>query len=111
MPANLAHKLVPSKVQDELDAAKQSIGDAVETADAKARKVSEAAMQELSVLAANLNSRLKDLGISAEEMLDETKEGAVSLQRKMVEEVAAHPLRSLAIAAGLGLAFGLLSRK
>lgn len=82
-----------------------------DAADARAKELTDNAMRELSALATSLNARLKDLGVDADRMIEGAKEGAVSLEKRLADEVVSRPLRSLAIAAGLGIALGFLTRK
>lgn len=81
------------------------------TIDSKARQITDNAMEELSSLAANLNTRLKEFGIDTSKAVEGAKEGAVTVERKISDELVSHPLRSLAIAAGIGLVLGMITRK
>ncbi len=111
MQAQSGRKGTPESMQSTIDQAKDRGEELLNTADSKARQMTDNAMSELSSLASNLNSRLKDLGIDTAKVAESAKEGAASIETKLSDELVAHPLRSLAIAAGIGLVLGAMSRK
>lgn len=110
MSATTARQL-RSGLQDQMEQAKEQGEGMMNAVDTKARQLTDNAVQELSSLAANLNTRLKEFGIDTDKAVEGAKEGAASIERKLSDELISHPLRSLAIAAGVGLLLGMMSRK
>ncbi len=110
MAASTARNL-RTGVEDQIDRAKEQGEGMMNAVDHKARQLTDNAVEELSSLAANLNTRLKEFGIDTDRAVEGAKEGAASLERKISDELVNHPLRSLAIAAGVGLFLGMMSRK
>lgn len=98
-------------IRGELDSAIERGEEFVSEADAKARELTENAVKEITALVSSLNARLKTLGVDANTMVEGAKDTATSVEKRIAEEVATRPLRSLFIAAAIGLGLGYLSRK
>lgn len=108
MTITTAHRL--KSVKEEagiLEAGEKMVSDT----NAKARELSESAVREITDMMASMKARLKDLGVDTDQMLETAKDSASSVEKRIAEEVVERPLRSLAIAAGIGLALGFLTRK
>ena len=87
----------------DLSAKKDDLVDqASQTADHVGRKVSD--------LASSANSTLQDFGIRTDVMTDKAKQKTSEMQDAVISEIKANPIRSVAIAAGVGYIFALMSR-
>jgi ElaB/YqjD/DUF883 family membrane-anchored ribosome-binding protein len=102
---------IRSDIASAADTAMERGEDFVSEADAKARELTENAVKEITALVSSLNERLKTLGVDAGTMVEGAKDTATSIEKRLAEEVATRPLRSLFIAAAIGLGLGFLSRK
>lgn len=87
------------------------VEDLADGAQAKARDMTENAVREISSIVASLKTQLRELGVDTEKMIDGAKDSAVSVEKRIAEEIVARPVRSLAIAAGVGLLLGFVTRK
>jgi len=87
------------------------VEDMASDANAKARDMTENAVREISSIVASLKTQLRDLGVDTEKVIDGAKDSAASVEKRIAEEIVARPVRSLALAAGVGLLLGFLSRK
>lgn len=59
----------------------------------------------------NINHKLKAVGVDTDVMKDAAKEQVSDLQKLIADELKARPLRTLGIAAGVGLLVGLLATR
>ena len=78
---------------------------------ATAQEMTKNAVREMAEIVNTLKTTLKDLGVDTEQMMETAKSEAASIENQIAKEVAERPLRSLAIAGCIGLAFGFLARK
>ncbi|MCA0400243.1 MAG: DUF883 C-terminal domain-containing protein [Proteobacteria bacterium] len=108
MTITTAHRL---KSVNEEAAVVQAGEKMVSDTSAKARELTDSAVREITDMMASMKARLKDLGVDTDQMLETAKDSASSVEKRIAEEVVERPLRSLAIAAGIGLALGFLTRK
>lgn len=59
----------------------------------------------------NISGKLKSVGVDTDVMKDAAKEQVSDLQKLIADELKARPLRTLGIAAGVGLLVGLLAAR
>lgn len=59
-------------------------------------------------MASNVNQKLKSVGVDTDVMVDAAKGQATELQRLIADELKVHPLRTLGVAALVGLVAGLM---
>lgn len=92
-------------------AAKAEVEDAVERAAAAGAAARDAAVEGAETAAANIAAKLKAAGIDTNVMAETAKGQASELQRLLAEELRTRPLRSLGIAAAVGLIVGLMTAR
>ena len=92
-------------------AAKAEVEDAVERAAAAGAASRDAAAETAESAAATVAAKLKAAGIDTDVMAEAAKGQASELQRLLAEELRARPLRSLGIAAAIGLIVGLMTAR
>ena len=95
------------------DIARDGMKDASAKKDQFVDKVSQTAdtiNTKVSDMASAANSTLKDYGIRTDVMSDIAKQKTSELQDAVVQEIKTNPIRSVAIAAGVGFLFALMSR-
>lgn len=80
----------------------EMMNQASQAADTLGRKASD--------MASTANSTLQEFGIRTDVMTDKAKQKTSELQDVVVSEIKANPIRSVAIAAGVGFVFALMSR-
>jgi ElaB/YqjD/DUF883 family membrane-anchored ribosome-binding protein len=64
-----------------------------------------------SDVAENVSSKLKSIGVDTDVMVDMAKDKATDLQKLLMSELKDRPMRSLGIAAAVGLLFGYMSSR
>ncbi|MBY0610850.1 MAG: hypothetical protein K2P80_01570 [Beijerinckiaceae bacterium] len=106
-----------TNIRDLNDKANDAIHDGVKEASAKADDFINQASQtadtvgrKVSDLASSANSTLQEFGIRTDVMTDKAKRKTSEMQDAVISEIKTNPLRSIAIAAGVGYLFALLSR-
>lgn len=104
-------------IRDLNDKAGEAIHDGVKDVSAKtddmidqASQAAETVSRKVSDLASSANSTLQEFGIRTDVMTDKAKRKTSEMQDAVVSEIKANPIRSIAIAAGVGYLFALLSR-
>jgi ElaB/YqjD/DUF883 family membrane-anchored ribosome-binding protein len=83
-------------------------------AQAVLRDASSAAQSATKVageFARDVNERLKAVGVDTDVMADAVKSRSDDLQRLIADELSTRPVRTLAVAAALGLAVGFLTTR
>ena len=83
----------------------------VKTAEQDASELGESIARNASDIAENVSSKLKTVGVDTDVMTNLAKEQASELQRMIGDELRAHPMRSLGIAAAVGVFVGLLTTR
>lgn len=81
--------------------------DFADAIDAVKNAASEA-MDNAANATANINEKLKTVGVDAGAMADAAKEQASELQRLLTDELKARPMRTLGVAAAVGFIAALL---
>ncbi|QCK85071.1 hypothetical protein E8L99_04395 [Phreatobacter aquaticus] len=71
-------------------------------------EIGESMLRSAGDAAANVNQKLKSAGVDAEAMVDAAKDQASELQKLIADELKAHPMRTLGVAAVVGLIAGLM---
>ncbi|MGL5114867.1 MAG: hypothetical protein ACRC7G_15650 [Beijerinckiaceae bacterium] len=96
--------------------------DAVHALSDKAAGVSSAIRRDLedvghsiadsaSGVAATVSDRLKSVGVEADALAAAAKDEATVLQKLVADEMRKHPLRTLGVAAAIGVVVGLMSSR
>ena len=72
----------------------------------RAAAVIEAATREANELRQTVEQKLRDAGVDTDALAAEARDRLTSLERLAADEMARRPLRTLAIAAGIGALIG-----
>ena len=93
------------------EAAAQNISDTVErgaqTVQHEASELAETVKRNASDLADTVSTKLKTVGVDTDVMANAAKDQASEFQRMIGQELQAHPMRALGIAAAVGVFVGL----
>jgi ElaB/YqjD/DUF883 family membrane-anchored ribosome-binding protein len=81
--------------------------DMQDTVENTATNVVESALK----LKDDVSGKLKSVGVDTDQMVDAAKEQVSDLQRLLADELQAHPMRALGIAAAVGLFVGLMTAR
>jgi ElaB/YqjD/DUF883 family membrane-anchored ribosome-binding protein len=82
-----------------------------ETIEQDASEVADNVKRSASDMAETVATKLKTVGVDTEKMANVAKDQASELQRMIGDELKAHPMRALGIAAAVGVFVGLLSSR
>ena len=74
----------------------------------RAAAILAAAMHETAALRRTVEAALNDAGVDTNALAEEAREKLTAFERMALDELARRPLRTLAIAAAIGVAFGAL---
>lgn len=88
--------------------------DAHEEFDATVEAASKAAsdvVETATTAAANINEKLKTVGVDTSVMADAAKEQMTDLQRMLADELKQRPMRTLGIAAAVGFVAALIATR
>jgi ElaB/YqjD/DUF883 family membrane-anchored ribosome-binding protein len=98
-------------VSDLAEDASRRVSDSIESVRNDASDLKQSLSRGAQDVAENVSGRLKQAGVDTEVMLEAAKGKAANLQDMLAEELRRHPLRSIGIAAAVGLVFGLISAR
>ena len=104
-------KKLAAGVENLKDETRERIASATEAARREASDVGRALSGAATDLADRASVKLRAAGVDADQLVEAARDQASELQRLIVNEVRARPLRALGVAALVGLAFGLLSSR
>jgi ElaB/YqjD/DUF883 family membrane-anchored ribosome-binding protein len=99
-----------SKAENDAENAADSMKSGAESAAREAGEMAENVRRNASEFADTVSTKLKTVGVDTEIMANAAKDQVTGFQRMVEEELRAHPMRSLGIAAAVGLFFGMMSR-
>lgn len=104
-------KKASERIDDVVDDARDRLVSAGEAARRDAKDVGRSIAGAATDLKEAAATRLRAVGVDADDIIVAAREQAVDLQHVLIQEVRARPLRAIGIAALVGLAFGLLSSR
>lgn len=93
------------------EALKDTVVSQAETIQRDAAKMTDSLSKNVSDIAGTVSGKLKAVGVDTDVMVAAAKDEASELQRMIGDEFRNNPMRSLGIAAVIGLAVGLLSTR
>ena len=82
-----------------------------ETMERDAAEMADTVKRNASDLADTVSTKLKTVGVDTDVMATAAKDQATELQRMIAEELQAHPLRALGLAAAVGVFVGLMTSR
>jgi ElaB/YqjD/DUF883 family membrane-anchored ribosome-binding protein len=98
-------------VSDLAENASKRVSDTVDSVRNDASELKHSISRGARDAADSVNDRLKSVGVDTEVMVDAAKGKAGELQDMLAEELRRHPLRSIGIAAAVGVVVGLMSAR
>lgn len=98
-------------VQSTKDDAANKIYEASSTMKQEASNLQESVTKGATELAQNVSERLKSVGVDTDVIASAAKDRASELQKLISDELHARPLRSLGIAAAIGVLFGIMTAR
>lgn len=111
MNENITSKRAMDKAEAIKDDVVGRVKSGVKTAEHDASEFGETIARNASDIAENVSSKLKTVGVDTDVITNLAKEQASELQRMIGDELRAHPMRSLGIAAAVGVFVGLLTTR
>jgi ElaB/YqjD/DUF883 family membrane-anchored ribosome-binding protein len=101
--------------RSKLEASAANVTDRVkkgaETIEQDASEMADSVKRNASDLAETVATKLKTVGVDTDVMASAAKDQASELQRMIGNELQAHPMRALGIAAAVGVFVGLLTAR
>ncbi len=91
--------------------AEKNINSATSAIKNEASNLQDGFVKSASDIANNVSSKLKSVGVDTDVIVDATQKTATDLQKMLVDEIKARPLRSLGIAAAIGVVFGMMQMR
>ncbi len=82
-----------------------------ETIEQEATEMADSVKRNASELAETVSTKLKTVGVDTDVMATAAKDQASELQRMLAQELQAHPMRALGIAAAVGVFVGLMTAR
>ncbi len=98
-------------VQSTRDDAANTLHQASSTVKNEASNLQDSVTKGATELAQNVSDRLKSVGVDTDVIKSAAKDRASELQKLIAEELNARPLRSLGIAAAIGVLFGMITAR
>ena len=111
MNENISTKRAMNKAEAIKDDVVSRVKSGVKTAEHDASELGETIARNASDMAESVSSKLKTVGVDTDVMTNLAKDQASELQRLIGDELRAHPMRSLGIAAAVGVFVGLLTAR
>jgi ElaB/YqjD/DUF883 family membrane-anchored ribosome-binding protein len=99
-----------TKAENDADNATESMKAGAENMARDASDMADNAKRNAGEFADSVSSKLKTVGVDTDVMVSAAKDQVTGFQRMVEEELQTHPMRSLGIAAAVGLFFGMMSR-
>ncbi len=90
---------------------KDRVKKGAEAIEQEAAEMSESVRRNATELAETVSTKLKTVGVDTQKMATAAKDQASELQRLIGDELQAHPLRALGIAAAVGVFIGLMTSR
>jgi ElaB/YqjD/DUF883 family membrane-anchored ribosome-binding protein len=99
-----------TKAENDTDNATDAVKAGAENMARDASDMADSVRRNAGEFADNVSSKLKTVGVDTDVMVNAAKDQVTGFQKMVEEELQAHPMRSLGIAAAVGLFFGMMSR-
>jgi ElaB/YqjD/DUF883 family membrane-anchored ribosome-binding protein len=99
-----------TKAENDADNATDAVKTGAENMARDASDMADSVKRNAGEFADTVSTRLKTVGVDTDVMVNAAKDQVTGFQKMVEEELQAHPMRSLGIAAAVGLFFGMMSR-
>jgi ElaB/YqjD/DUF883 family membrane-anchored ribosome-binding protein len=99
------------KAQERFRTVEGKAGDMAETLREDMAEMKDTVSRKATELVETAGAKLKAVGVDPEAMVATAKDKTHAVQKALQDELKAHPLRTIGIAAALGLVVGLLTRR
>jgi ElaB/YqjD/DUF883 family membrane-anchored ribosome-binding protein len=98
-------------VKDEAERAERALRGGADTMQRDMSSQAESALQSATEMAQNVSTKLKTVGVDTDVMVTAAKDQASELQKLLADELRLHPMRTLGIAAAVGLVVGFMTTR
>ncbi|MCO4054268.1 MAG: hypothetical protein HEQ16_09505 [Bosea sp.] len=100
-----------AKAEHMKDDAMERTNATVDHVQREASRTAESMARSASEMVDTMSTKLKTVGVDTDVMVSAAKDQASELQRILADEMRAHPMRALGIAAAVGVFVGLMTTR
>ena len=111
MNENISKAKMMNRAEDMKNDVSKRVRNGVETVEREASELGDTVARGATDLAETVSAKLKSVGVDTDVMTNMAKDQASELQRLIGEELRAHPMRALGVAAAVGVIVGLMTAR